>query len=74
MNDTVKRSKVRDIAIAGAGTSGCMTAAMLARTLPGKLCRITVIEPPDPRGIGVAMPLYHRASAVCGDFRRMKQR
>lgn len=53
MNDSTKRSEVRHIAIAGGGTSGWMTAAMLARTIPREQCRITVIEPPGPRGIGV---------------------
>lgn len=44
---------VRHMVIVGGGTSGWMTAALLSRHLAREECRITVIEPPGPRGIGV---------------------
>jgi len=43
----------RNFVVVGGGTSGWMTAAMLARVLTASDCRITVVEPPGPRGIGV---------------------
>lgn len=43
----------RRIVIAGGGTSGWMTAAMMSKTLPRGEYQITLIEPPGPRGIGV---------------------
>lgn len=46
-------STIKNIIIAGGGTSGWMTAALMARSLNPAECRITVIEPPGPRGIGV---------------------
>ncbi len=47
------QQKTRHIIIVGGGTSGWMSAAMMSRVLKPADCRITVVEPPGPRGIGV---------------------
>lgn len=47
------QQKIRNIVIVGGGTSGWMSAAMMSRMLKPADCRITVVEPPGPRGIGV---------------------
>lgn len=52
------QQKIRHIVIVGGGTSGWMSAAMMSRVLMSRVlksadCRITVVEPPGPRGIGV---------------------
>ncbi len=44
---------IRNIVVVGGGTSGWMSAAMMSRVLQPANCRITVVEPPGPRGIGV---------------------
>jgi tryptophan 7-halogenase len=45
--------KIKRIAIVGGGTAGWMAASLLARSLPGSGCAITVIESPDVGTIGV---------------------
>lgn len=49
----VQEPSQRRIVIVGGGTSGWMTAALMARQIPPHVCRITLIEAPGPRGIGV---------------------
>ncbi len=53
MEDLHTLSSPMHIVIAGGGASGWMAAAMLAKCLPSAQYRITLIEPPGARGLGV---------------------
>ncbi len=45
--------RIRHIAIVGGGTAGWLAAAVLARSLPGVGCRVTVVDSPEIAPIGV---------------------